>query len=168
MVRATLFLVLGLGTGALAAIEGVVLQANLGHVTLVGGNVTERYASALGFGFEAGIRANPLLDVQFGLRRSSHSGLSILNPTMSAEFRVSQFYDIEMTAGAGPGFYVFDNGTESDSKFGIQFGGAVDVVVEEVLKFGIGVRYHSVFSPVVGASHWSVLMRIGYTIGLAQ
>lgn len=168
MSRALVLLYLGFGTIASGAIEAIVVGAQLGHFTLVGSKATDQYANALGFGIEAGIKANPLLDVQFGIRKSSHSGLSILNPSMSAEFHVSQFYDIDMTVGVGPGFYLFDNGAQSETNFGVQFGGAVDVVVEESLKFGIGVRYHSVFSPNVGASHWSVLMRVGYALGLGQ
>ena len=168
MGRIYVFVGLMLAQPLFAAVEAIVVNGSLGHVALVGQPAA--YENALGFGFEAGVKANSLLDVQFGLRQSSHSvGLSILNPTLSAEFHVSQFYDVDMIVGCGPGFYQFSANNTSRTHFGVQFGGAVDVVVEDSLRFGVGVRYHSVFDASENApSHWAVLMRVGYTFGLSR
>ena len=152
-----------------ASIDGVSLNLTLGQVTLIGDSATTRYSNAIGFGLDAGIVVNPMLDVLVSITKSSHSGdLSILNPRMSANFRVAHFYDVDLTVGGGPGLYSFSSSGSTETNFGLQFGTALDVVIEDSVRFGVGARYHSVFSPSLGASFWTVMMHVGYVFGLPK
>ena len=152
---------------AWGAIDGINLNVNLGQVSLIG-STNATYANALGFGFEAGLAVNSMLDVNLGLGKSNNGALSILTPTMSAEFHLTHFYDVELSLGVGPGFYLFGDGATSETNFGIQFGPTLDVVIEDSLRFGLGGRYHNVFSTGIGASYWTVMMRVGYLFALKK
>ncbi|MBI3294614.1 MAG: outer membrane beta-barrel protein [Deltaproteobacteria bacterium] len=164
------FIALAFTLPAAAAVDGINLNVNLGQVSLAGDTLTNHpnYSNALGFGFELGVNVNPVLDVNLGLGKSSNGALSILSPMMSAEFHVTHFYDLELTLGAGPGFYSFGDGSASETNFGLQFGPTLDVVIEDSLRFGVGGRYHYVFSPGIGSSYWTVMMRVGYLFALKK
>ena len=50
----------------------------------------------------------------------------------------------------------------TDTNFGLHFGTAVDLKVDEAIRLGLGARYHVVFSPTSGSNFWSFMFRAGY------
>jgi hypothetical protein len=148
------------------SLESVYVGGQFGQVFLTGGATS--HANALGFGADLGFRTNPVLDVVFRTQFSSHTGgggLSLWANTLSADFLVSNFYDIEWFIGAGPGFYQFAS-TATSGRFGLHAETHADLAVTEMLKVGLGMRYHAVFSPAADeGSFFTVMMRLGFSFG---
>ncbi len=141
------------------AVDGVYLGGQLGAVGLTGARSGN---SAIGFGVDLGLQANSVVDVVFHFQTSSHTGVTIYAPTLSAEIHYAQMNDFDFTLGAGPGFYFFKGPLSTDSNFGINFGTAADLKLDEAIRLGMGVRYNVVFSPAVGTNFWSFMIRAGY------
>ncbi len=140
------------------AVDGVYLGGQVGAVGLNGGATN----TAIGFGVDLGLRANPLVDVIFHFQTSSHSGLTIYAPHLSAEIHYADVNDFDFTIGVGPGLYFF-KALNTDTNFGLNFGTAVDFKLDEAIRLGLGARYHLVFSPAVGSGNfWSFMFRAGY------
>lgn len=145
------------------AIDGIYLGGELGYVNLSGN--TSIYSNALGFDVDLGIKTNPILDINFQFGYSSHSGgagLTLYHPTASANLHVYQMNDFDLSLGLGPGFYFFKTGAITESDFGLNFGVAGDVVVEEAVHVGIGWQWHKVFGGTIGDNFWDLTMRVGY------
>jgi len=148
-----------------SALEALYVGGQLGHVAL-SGDPAGVYSNSLGFGGDIGFRTNSYVDMVISLMTSSHAGpgdLSILAPTLSADVHVGRAYDFDFTLGLGPGFYSFKSGGLSDTKFGLNFGGAVDVLVDDNIRVGLGSRYHlAMGSSGISGNFWTVTMRVGY------
>jgi hypothetical protein len=166
-------LMLGLGVlmGAARpamAVDGVYLGGELGFVGLTD-NIGRTNNNGLGFGFNLGLRANPLLDIMAGFQRSTHSGqlagvgdLTLYSTTLSAAFHFLQVDDFDLSLMGGPGFYFFNTAAGNATKFGLHGGLAGDVVIEDALRVGIAWKYHGVFGTTTGGgSYWTVMMRVG-------
>jgi hypothetical protein len=164
-----LFLIILLfGTHA-KALEGLYLGAEVGNVGLTG-DMKTFFNNALGFGVDLGLKTSSPIDVTLSFQTSSHSGitdLSLYAPFVSADIHVGQTSDLDFIVSVGPGFYTFKAGGVSSTKFGIQGGGAVDVLVDEKLKVGLGFRFHGVFGSDAGStgSYWTAMARLGYIFG---
>jgi len=160
-------------SGRALAIDGIYLGGQLGHVALTG-DAKRNFNNAIGFGADVGFRTSGLFDLIFGFQTSSHGGtaaaggdLRLTSTTLNADFRLIPGGDFDITAGAGPGLYFFSQGGASETKFGINFGAAVDVNVDDALKVGLGPRYHVVFSSGPGSSsYWTIMARVGYLFEL--
>lgn len=170
MMKKILAIALCVVAGSAQAIDGFYLGGQLGHVGLT--EPTSRtYSNTIGFGIDLGVRTNPLLDLVFSFQRSGHSGggpdgLTLYSQTVSADFHFGEFNDFEFSLGAGPGFYFFKTNAVTESKFGVNAGSQIDVLVDEHLRIGLGARYHAVFAGSdpgrTAASYWTVMMRLGY------
>lgn len=139
----------------------------LGHTDLHG-NAGSLYSDALGFGAEIGVAANPLMDIIFRLTSSSHrggtDGLGVLIPSISADYAFFDANDFRLSAGGGPGIYVFSPGV-SIVRFGLHAEAFADVMVDDI-RIGVGYRFHGVFDPGAHEGNISqILMRVGYTFG---
>ena len=68
----------------------------------------------------------------------------------------------------GPGFYVFKSSSASSTNFGLNFGGAVDLLVDDHFKVGLGTRYMTRCLELTAfpGSFWNVTMRVGYLFDL--
>lgn len=158
-------LVGSVGVRPAQALEAVSVGGQVGFVGLTG-DVRSSFNDALGFGADVGFRANALLDVVLNVLASSHSGpgdLGIIAPFATADFHVGRAYDFDFTLGMGPGFYNFKNSGVSETKFGLNFGGAVDVILEDHIRLGLGSRFHAPFGTSgASGSFWTVTMRVGY------
>lgn len=148
-------------------LESVYLGGQFGQVFL-GGGAAASHANALGYGVDLGFRTNPVLDVVLRTQLSSHTGsggLSLWANTLSADFLVTNFYDIELFIGAGPGFYQFAS-TTTASRFGLHAETHADLMVSDSFKVGLGFRYHAIFDPgPKEGSFFTILMRAGFTFG---
>jgi len=150
-------------------IEGISVGGQVGFVSLTD-PPDVLYNNALGFGVDIGFRTNALVDLIFSFQRSSHGGsfpglgsMTLYGQSVSADFHVGRAYDFDFTLGAGPGFYFFSSTLRTDTKFGINFGGAVDLLVDDHFKVGVGTRYYAIFgSTATSGSFWNVMMRFGY------
>lgn len=150
-----------------SAMERIYVGGMLGQVDLHG-NAGQRFSDALGFGGEVGVAANPLMDIILRLSSSSHSGgtngMSLLVPTISADYGVFDANDFRLSLGGGPGLYIFNPGS-SVVRFGLHAEAFADVMVENI-RIGIGYRFHGVFDPGANEGNLSqILMRVGYTFG---
>jgi len=142
------------------AVDAFYLGGQIGHVS----SPVDTFNNAIGFGIDIGVRTNPLLDLVLQTQRSSHAGgagISLLSTVVSADFHFWEFNDFEFSLGGGPGFY-FINSTTTSSNFGLHVGSNVDVVVDDSLRVGLGLRYHGVFNSGAGRSYWTAMMRVGY------
>lgn len=152
------------------AVDGFYVGASVGHVALTGGAATS-FNNALGVGLDLSFRTNPILDVALRAQYSSHAGgtgLSLLGTTLSADFLVGNFNDIEFFLGGGPGFYQFSGATKN-SRFGLHAEAIGDLAVGENIRLGLAWRYHGVFDPAVGeGSYWTIMMRVGVTFPIGS
>lgn len=152
-----------------SALDGVYLGAQAGFVSPTG-NGASAYKNAVGFGIDLGLRTNPILDLMLGFQYSAHSenvpgvgDLTSFRQSLTAEIHVARFNDFDVTLGGGPGFYIYKAGGTSDTKFGLNFGGAIDMLVNDTLNVGVGTRYHAVFGTTgTQGGFFTVQMRIGY------
>ena len=145
------------------AVEALVVGGQVGHVGLTG---STGYGNAIGFGGALGVRVNPILDLVANLQHSSHSGgtngFSQTVTFLSAGFRFWEINDFELGVDGGPGFY-FLKTASSDTKFGLHAGVHGDVVVDELIRVGVGWTWHGVFS---GTNYWTAMLRVGLLFGL--
>jgi len=144
------------------AIDGVYLGAEVGAV---GGS--DPLDTQIGYGGDLGVRVNSLFDLMARVQHSSHENdlLKLTSTTLSADFRVLDMGDFEVAIGAGPGFYFFSTPGLSETKFGLNYGGDVDVVLNSLVHVGVGGRYHQVFS---GNDYWSATARLGFLFNLGS
>jgi hypothetical protein len=161
-------ILLGLSLGCLAvstpalAVDGIYVGGEVGAVGLSSSFGSS--STAIGFGGDLGVRVNPLIDVVGRVMHSSHTGTTLTSTTFSADFRLAEVNDFEFAIGAGPGFYFLGGDGLSVTKFGLNYGGNVDVVVNETVHIGVGARYHHTLSSTT-ANHWMVTMRVGFLFG---
>jgi len=148
-------------TSPLFAIDAVYLGGQVGYVSLTG-DPAKNFPNAIGFGADLGLRTNAFVDIVLSFQTSSHSGLTAYAPFLSADIHLGQLHDFDFIVGAGPGFYFFKTSSGTDSNFGINVGGAIDAVVDDSIRIGLGSRYHAVFNGNRGGSYWTVMMRLGY------
>jgi len=149
-----------LATTPALAVDAFYLGGQVGHVA----SPVDVYSNAIGFGIDLGVRTNPLLDLVVQLQKSSHSGgtgLGVTSGVLSADFHFWEFNDFEFSLGGGPGFY-FIGDTTTQSHFGLHVGSNVDVVVDDSVRVGLGLRYHGVFNSAASRTYWTAMMRIGY------
>ena len=156
-------------TGA-KALDAFYLGGQFGYSKL-SGDYSNGISDAIGFGADLGVRTNGIMDVMASFMTSSHSGvqdLTTYRQTLSAEVHLAAPYDFDITVGAGPGIYIFKPGVgNSTTKFGANLGAAVDVVIDEHLRVGMGYRFHGIFGSDANAgSLWQVTMRVGYLFTL--
>lgn len=148
-----------------SALEALYLGGQLGHVALTQ-DPARSFVNSLGFGADIGLRTNARVDLTLSFLTSTHSGpgdLTIYAPFASADFHVAQAYDFDFTVGVGPGFYNFKNAIVSDTRFGLNFGGAVDVILDDHVRVGLGSRYHAALGASgISGNFWTVTMRVGY------
>lgn len=149
------------------AVDSIYIGGQVGLVAL-SGDVATHFNNNIGFGGDLGFRTNSLIDLNLSFQTSSHSGLNLYALPISADVHVGQLYDLDFTLGAGPGFYFWKPGTATtDTKFGLNFGGAVDLIVADHIKVGMGARYHAIFGGTQTAgSYATVMMRLGYMFDL--
>ena len=143
------------------AVDAFYVGGQVGHVS----SPVDTKSNAIGFGIDLGVRTNPLLDLVFQAQRSSHSGgtgISLTSTVVSADFHFWEFNDFEFSLGGGPGFYFIGDSASTTSNFGLHVGSNVDVVVDDSVRVGLGLRYHGVFNSGAGRSYWTAMMRIGY------
>lgn len=140
------------------AVDGVYLGGQVGAVGLTGGSTD----TAIGLGVDLGLRANSIVDVVFHFQTSDHTGRTIYAPHLSAEIHYADVNDFDFTIGVGPGMYFFKTPLVTDANFGLNFGTAVDLKLDDAIRLGLGARYHLVFSPSVGNNFWSFMFRAGY------
>ena len=148
------------------ALEALYVGGQVGHVALLG-TPGGTFNNALGFGADIGFRTNSYVDIMISLLTSSHASaagdLGLLAPTLSADFHIGRAYDFDFTLGVGPGFYSYKHLGVSDTKFGLNFGGAVDVIIDEHFRVGLGTKYHLAFGgDVISGNFWTATMRVGY------
>lgn len=150
-----------------AGAEGPYLGGQLGFVGL-SGNLKPTFSNHLGFSGDLGVRTSSLMDLVFRFHYSSHDGgggLQLMSPSLSADLHVGRWMDFDFTLGAGPGFYFFKT-AQTESKFGVHAGAAVDVLVDERLGVGLGTRWNGIFGATsTSDSFWTVMMRVGYWFG---
>lgn len=160
-----ILLILGFVLPATAfPLESIYVGVQAGQVFL-SPRVTPTFNDALGFGGELGFRTNPMLLVSLRSQISSHSGgagTSLWANTLTADVLVGNVYDIEIFAGAGPGFYSFSsNGT---ARFGLVAEVFGDLMVSDVLRLGLATRYNAIFNTATDeAGFWSIMMRVGFS-----
>ncbi len=148
-------------------LESIYVGGQFGQVFLTG-NASTAHTNALGYGLDLGFRTNPILDVVIRTQLSTHAGttsLTLWANTLSADFLVTNFYDVELFMGAGPGFYQFAS-TPTTALFGLHAETYGDLMVSDSFKVGLGFRYHLVFN--AGAQEgnfFTVMMRTGFTFG---
>ncbi len=141
------------------AADGVYLGMQGGHVGLSGGT----FQSGLGFGGDLGFVVGPVVDLVFKSQFSSHDGgggMTLWSNTLSADFHVGNFYDVDIALGVGPGLYRFG----SVSRFGLHGELNTDVAVGDGWRAGLSWRYHGIMGGTVNreGSYWSVMARVGY------
>ena len=140
------------------AVDGVYLGGQIGAVGMTG----TRSDTTIGFDVDLGLRANSIVDVVFHFQTSSHPGRTVYAPHLSAEIHYADVNDFDFTIGVGPGMYFFNSPVGTDTNFGLNFGTAVDLKLDEAIRLGLGARYHLVFSPAIGNNFWSFMFRAGY------
>lgn len=145
------------------ALEGLYIGGQLGNFAL-SDSLGKSYKDALGFGGDLGFKTTSMVDLVLSAFYSSHSGplggTKIFAPTINAEVHLGRAYDFDFTVGGGPGFYNFSNSLTSETKFGLNFGGAVDFLIDDSFRVGLGTRYHIPFN--ANTNIWAVTMRAGY------
>lgn len=141
------------------AVDGVYLGAEVGAVGGSNGLDTQ-----IGYGGDVGAIVNNLLEVDARVLHSSHvnGNYSLTSTTLAADFRIFDMGDFVVGIGAGPGFYFSSALGQSTTKFGLNYGGEVDVILSETVHLGVGGRYHQVFS---GNDYWQATMRVGFMLG---
>jgi hypothetical protein len=151
-------------------LESLFIGGQFGQVLLTGGAKTS-FTDSLGFGVDLGFRTNPVLDLTLRSQLSSHtggSGLSLWSNTLSADYLVGNFYDIEVFVGGGPGLYQFAS-TPSTLLFGLHAELYGDLIVSDSFKIGLGGRFHGILNnSATTGSYWTIMMRAGCTFGLGQ
>ncbi|MBI4403103.1 MAG: hypothetical protein HY537_03025 [Deltaproteobacteria bacterium] len=149
------------------AIEGFYLGVEGGYVGPLG-KAKDTYNSALGFGADIGVKASPIIDLTLLFQTSSHAGGGGLNCYMtgvSADFTLGRLNDFEFALGGGPALYLLRPSGEGENRFGIHFGGHADVLIDERVHVGLGLRYHAPFSAATMDSFWTIMARVGYQFG---
>ncbi len=146
-------------------LESIYVGGQLGFVGLTQ-QAPASTMNALGFGIDVGFRVNPVLDVSLRSGLSSHAGpttIGLWSNTVSADFMVGHFNDIQLFLGGGPGFYQFAAAT-TETKFGLHANAIADLVLGENLRLGLGGRFHGIFDPSVATpSYWTMMMRVGFS-----
>ncbi len=144
------------------AVDGVYLGGVLGVVGFTGAATSD---TALGFGVDLGFRTNSAVDVMFHFQTSSHTGATLYVPYLTAEMHWLEVNDFDFTVGVGPGMYFAKSPIATSSKFGINFGTAADLKVDDAIRLGLGFRYHVVLDSL-SANFYSFLFRFGYFFDL--
>jgi hypothetical protein len=154
----------------LCAFDGFYVGGQVGHVGL-SGNLTKaplNYSNTIGFGVDLGFRTNSMLDVIFNSQYSSHSntgGIKIFSETLEANYHIWEINDFDFIVGGGPGFYIFNTPSTSNTQFGLHLNSAVDVKATEQLRVGLGFRWHWIFGNTGGDDFYTVMLRFGYYFG---
>lgn len=157
-----LFIILGVVSGGFAsreagAIDGLYLGVQGGYVGLTDGGT-----SGLGAGVDVGFAASPVVDLVFRSQFSKHdpTSFTLWSNTMSADFHLGNFYDVDISLGGGPGLYKFNVG----ARFGLHGELNTDVAFGEGFRAGLGWRYHGILGGRGSGegSYWSVMARFGY------
>jgi hypothetical protein len=142
------------------ALDNFYLGVQGGHVGgLTGAN------NAIGFGVDLGAPTGAYLDVMAHIQYSSHgpgAGISLFHPTFDAVVHLARNADFDLTLEAGPGFYFLSTAGVSSTKFGLNGGANGDVLLDETIRIGLGIRGHKLFDAVGSDSFYTVMMRIGY------
>lgn len=157
-------------SSSVQAIDAIYVGGIAGLVALSGPPTAVPYNNALGFGVDVAVRNSTLFDLTGHFQASSHSGgaggLTVYGGYVSADVHILQTSDFDFTLGVGPGFYFFNTPSASETDFGINAGGAFDVLVDEHLVVGLGVRYNAVFNGPMGGSFTNLNARLGYLFTL--
>jgi hypothetical protein len=145
------------------AIDSIYIGGKAGYMGLTG-NFSNTYSNNLGYGLDLAFRTNGIIDLTLGFQTSSQIGLNLYAGTLSADVHVGQISDFDFMLGAGPGAYVFTiAGNPNETKFGLNFGGAVDLVIEDHFRVGVGGRYHAIFgADNFTGSFYTIMARFGY------
>jgi hypothetical protein len=147
-------------------LESIFLGAQFGQVLLTNG--ASSFTNSLGYGLDLGFRTNPVLDVTLRSQLSSHSGgngLTLWSNTLSADYLVGTFYDIEVFLGGGPGVYQFAS-SPSTVLFGLHAEAYGDLIVNDSFKVGLGGRFHGILNTAASTgSYWTIMMRAGFSFG---
>jgi len=143
------------------AVDGFYLGGVLGAAGLTN---TASSDTKLGFGVDLGLRANSSVDVMFHFQTSSHTGATLYMPYLTAEMHWLEVNDFDFTLGVGPGLYFAKSPLATSTNFGINFGTAADLKVDDAIRLGLGFRYHVVIDSG-SANIWSFLFRFGYFFG---
>ncbi len=145
----------------LLAIDSLYLGGQVGHVGVTG-VLKQPYGNTIGFEGDLGIRNNPIVDVNFNYHYSSHdSNLKIQHAVITADLNLGELNDFEFLFGVGPGFYFFKT-VDTETKFGLQFNSGANLVVDEVIRLGLGLKWNNVFDAGVGDSYFTFMFRAGY------
>lgn len=145
------------------AIDSIYIGGKAGFVGL-SGTYSNFYNNNLGYGLDLAFRTNGIIDLTLGGQTSSQQGLNIYAGTLSADVHVGQISDFDFMLGAGPGMYEYTIAAQPNQlKFGLNFGGAVDLVIDDHLRVGVGARYHAVFGgDNFTGSFYNIMARFGY------
>ncbi len=145
------------------ALDGFYVGAEVGSRFSFTGSTNITHGTAIGFGLDLGTRVNPMVDLILQSQMSSHSkDVTLFSEVISADLHIFSLNDFEVSIGAGPGFYFFKTSLSTETDFGLNGGANIDLNIDDHLRAGISGRYHGVFSPTVGGSLWSIMMRVGY------
>jgi len=148
-------------------LDSISLGGTVGQVGLTG-QTSSSHQNAIGFGFDVGLRTNPILDLVFQSQWSSHQGtpqtLKLFSQTVGVlgHFELNDF---DFSLGMGPGFYHYSQGSSS-TYFGLHWDAGADLVLSSALRAGLVFRYHSLFGEQGADDFWSVMMRVGTLIEL--
>jgi len=168
MIKVFLLAVMVVGfTKASYGVDAFYLGGDIGYVNLTG-RTAALYNHTIGFGLDFGFRTGANVDLTLGLGASSHSGsggLTLFSPTLSADIMLAEINDFEFLVGGGPGFYFFKDLVTTESKFGLNFGGVGNVVLDNI-RIGLGYRYHMIFNGTTSDNYWTLMMRFGYLFDL--
>jgi len=149
---------------AAQAVDGIYFGGELGHTSL-GGAIGRSYTNAIGLAADVGFRVNPLIDLTMRAHYSSHgtgTTMNLLGTTATAEIHFLDWNDFEVSAGAGPGFYFFQQ-TTTESKFGLNFTLQADLLATSAFRVGLGWRGNWILGDAVSSgSFWFMGLRLGY------
>ncbi len=166
MKLAILLIFISFAQVAMAKMDGLYAGVRGGHVGLIDTAKTA-YGDAIGYGMDFGIRPQPFLDLLCQFTQSIHpSGLRMTSAFVSADVRMIETGDVDFILSLGPGFYMSNRTGSSNTKFGIHGGFGGDIWIENVVRLGMEVRWHGVFSRDIADNYWTVMVRSGYLFNL--
>lgn len=155
-------LVLGIGLflSSLAwPVRGTYVGARVGNIALSG--VASGASTALGV--DVGMRMTKAYDLVAHFQASQSGSYSHWTPGVSGEMRIFRgMADLELSLGAGVGFYAFSGIGDSEFRPGLNAGVTLDYVINRALHIGTMGRFHAIGSDRYGKTATVWMVRLGY------
>jgi hypothetical protein len=135
------------------------------------GNSIDSPADGFAYGANLGLRVTKNFELLGTLVTSNHNtasqnNLKLAYPMLSLQVHPFELAELDFSFGVGGGYFLQTENGNTDGKFGVEVNTTIDYVMQKVFLIGLEGRVNRVFSPAIGGSFYSVILRVGCIIDL--